>query len=105
MSPPDAAPWGHDPQRRRLIRALLRDLRRAAAGKGRRLTWEETADGVQLSLDGRYHSTSTRAELEAMTACIAQVLADLGRDAALPAVAQEILRRLQEGGAYANDIP
>ena len=57
--------WWKDPQRRQLQRRILRQQQAELAARGMHLTWKETAEGVELYLDGLYDSTITLEELRA----------------------------------------
>jgi hypothetical protein len=74
MPTPRNPPWWHDQQRRRLLVALCEEQQRACAARGRRLTWEETANGVRVYVDGRYDSTITLEEIRALEAAVLQDL-------------------------------
>lgn len=58
--PPSNPPWWRDPQRRQLIRCLLRQQQT----HGVRLTWQDTPTGVQLFVNDAYDSTITLRELQ-----------------------------------------
>jgi hypothetical protein len=67
--PPSPPPWWTDAQRRRLLVAIMeQSVHDAWHAHGKRLTWEETPEGVCLYLDGQYDSTITLAELRLVEA-------------------------------------
>jgi hypothetical protein len=99
---PTNPPWWHDRHRRQLMRHVLRQLRRERAAHGERVTWEETADGVRVFLNGRFDHTLTLEEIRAIEAINWAVAGDAAPDASHEALVQEALRRHEERQRHAG---